>query len=128
MIELLAFIEANYNVDPARTLLTGYSMGGAGTWYLAERHPELFEAAVPMAGRIQSASIGEDWRTPTYAINSAADELIAIEPVRAAVDSLRARGAPVEIVVIDDVTHFQLPRYRRYLRSAIPWVEQAWDQ
>jgi dienelactone hydrolase len=125
VIELLSFVEANYKVDPARTLLTGYSMGGMGTWYLASRHPELFEAAIPMAGQPSRESIRTDWQTPTLAINSTADELIAIEPVRAVVDALHARGAPIEIIVVDDITHFQIPRYRRYLRAAIPWIERA---
>ena len=126
VIELLNYIEANYNVDPKRTLLTGYSMGAMGTWYLAPRHPEIFEAAIPMAGRPQADSTDLDWRTPTYVINSSADELIPIEPTRAAVESLRAQGAPIEIMIIDEVTHFQIPRYRRHLRSAIPWLEGVW--
>jgi predicted peptidase len=128
VIELLSFIEANYNVDPRKTLLTGYSMGAMGTWYLAPRHPELFEAAIPMAGRPQADSTELEWKTPTLVINSTADELIAIEGTRAAVESLQAQGAPIEIVVIDNVTHFQIPLYRRHLKAAIPWLEGVWSQ
>ena len=126
VLELLSYIEAHYNVDSSRTLLTGYSMGAMGTWYLAPRHPELFEAAIPMAGRPQTDSTALDWRTPTYVINSTADELIPIGPTRAAVEVLRARGAPIEIAVIDGTTHFQIPQYRRHLRAAIPWLTDAW--
>jgi predicted peptidase len=126
VLELLAYIEANYNVDPARTLLTGYSMGAAGTWYLAPRHPDLFEAAIPMAGRPQADSTELDWQTPTYVINSTADELIPIATTRATAELLRARGAPIEITVIDEVTHFEVPRYRTHLQAAIPWLKSAW--
>jgi predicted peptidase len=128
VVELLEYIEANYNVDKARTLLTGYSMGGMGTWYLAPRRPDLFEAAIPMAGRPEAGSTGIDWQTPTYVINSRADELIPFERARSAVESLQARGAPIELVAIDGVTHFQIPRYRRYLRAAIPWIEDVWSR
>lgn len=38
--------------DPARVYLTGLSMGGHGTWYLAYRHPELFAAVAPICGWI----------------------------------------------------------------------------
>jgi predicted peptidase len=127
VIELLSFIESNYKVDKTKTLLTGYSMGGMGTWYLAPRHPELFEAAIPMAGRPQADSTELDWRTPTYVINSAADELIAIGPTRDVVGRLKARGAPIEMVVIDDVTHYEVPRYREHLKAAIPWLRGAWS-
>lgn len=36
--------------DPDRVYLTGLSMGGHGTWYLAYRHPELFAAVAPICG------------------------------------------------------------------------------
>ena len=37
-------------IDRERIYLTGLSMGGAGTWDLAARHPEWFAAAVPICG------------------------------------------------------------------------------
>ncbi|MGH7700147.1 MAG: alpha/beta hydrolase-fold protein [Gemmatimonadales bacterium] len=39
-----------FRTDPDRVYLTGLSMGGHGTWYLAYRHPELFAAVVPICG------------------------------------------------------------------------------
>lgn len=39
---------AEFKVDPDRVYLTGLSMGGHGTWYLAYRHPERFAAVVPI--------------------------------------------------------------------------------
>ncbi|MGD8324362.1 MAG: alpha/beta hydrolase-fold protein [Gammaproteobacteria bacterium] len=127
VLELVEYIEAHYKIDRDKTLLTGYSMGAMGTWYLAPRHPELFEAAVPIAGRPQSDVARLDWRTPTWVLNSAADEVIPIEPARAAVEALRVRGAPVEMTVVEGITHFQIPRYRRHLRDVIPWIERVWN-
>src|SRR2546426_2385957 len=37
-----------FHVDPTRVYLTGLSMGGHGTWYVAYRHPELFAAVGPV--------------------------------------------------------------------------------
>ncbi len=42
-----------YRVDVDRVYLTGLSMGGHGTWYLAYRHPERFAAAAPICGWTQ---------------------------------------------------------------------------
>jgi predicted peptidase len=39
-----------FDVDRGRVYLTGLSMGGHGTWYLAYRHPELFAAIAPICG------------------------------------------------------------------------------
>jgi predicted peptidase len=42
-----------FHVDPKRVYLTGLSMGGHGTWYVAYRHPELFAAIVPICGWVR---------------------------------------------------------------------------
>ncbi len=41
---------SEFRVDRKRVYLTGLSMGGHGTWYLAYRHPELFAAIAPICG------------------------------------------------------------------------------
>lgn len=39
-----------FNGDPERLYLTGISLGGHGTWYVATRAPEKFAAIVPISG------------------------------------------------------------------------------
>ena len=39
-----------FRVDADRVYLTGYSMGGGGTWHVGARHPELFAAIAPIYG------------------------------------------------------------------------------
>ncbi|WP_148613864.1 prolyl oligopeptidase family serine peptidase [Nocardioides rubriscoriae] len=39
-----------YTLDPARTVITGYSMGGWATYHLGLAHPDLYAAAVTLAG------------------------------------------------------------------------------
>jgi predicted peptidase len=43
---------AEFNADPTRLYLTGHSMGGYGTWYLAAKYPGKFAAAAPLAGGV----------------------------------------------------------------------------
>ncbi|MDQ6830015.1 MAG: alpha/beta hydrolase-fold protein [Gemmatimonadota bacterium] len=42
----------DYRVDADRVYLTGLSMGGRGSWYLAYRNPTLFAAVAPICGWI----------------------------------------------------------------------------
>jgi predicted peptidase len=44
-------INSKYRVDLSRVYLTGLSMGGEGTWYIAEQYPEVFAAIAPVCGR-----------------------------------------------------------------------------
>jgi pimeloyl-ACP methyl ester carboxylesterase len=39
-----------YRIDVDRVYLTGPSLGGSGTWYIAARYPERFAAIAPMSG------------------------------------------------------------------------------
>ena len=50
LIELIEHTVKTYNIDPARIYVTGVSMGGGGTWELAQRRPDLVAAAIPLAG------------------------------------------------------------------------------
>ena len=50
VLNVMDAIIASYHIDTDKTLLTGYSMGGAGTWYLAGRNQDRFAAAIPIAG------------------------------------------------------------------------------
>lgn len=126
VLELIDYIEANYSIDTDKTLVTGYSMGGGGTWYLAPRHPERFKAAIVMAGRPQADSTSFDWDTPLYVIHSTADQVVPFASTEDTVEQLRDRGASVELVVVDGITHYEIPRYRPYLEAAVPWIEEAW--
>jgi hypothetical protein len=43
-------VTTRYRVDTNRVYLTGVSLGGAGTWYLATKYPDKFAAIAPMSG------------------------------------------------------------------------------
>ena len=43
-------LTTKYRIDTNRVYLTGVSLGGSGTWYLAAKFPERFAAIAPIAG------------------------------------------------------------------------------
>lgn len=51
VLEALADARSRVNVDPDAIAMTGYSMGGFGTYRLATRHPDLFSASAAIAAR-----------------------------------------------------------------------------
>lgn len=50
VFEVWADVAAHYPLDPDRTAIAGYSMGGYGTYKLATRYPDLFARAQPTVG------------------------------------------------------------------------------
>jgi len=53
-IAALDAASAEFGADPARTYLTGMSMGGYGVWEIALMQPERFAALVPICGALHS--------------------------------------------------------------------------
>ena len=77
---LIALVEnmiANHQVDPARIYVTGISMGGAGSWGIALRRPDLIAAAIPLSGHTPDRSTMQsliDTKLPVWAHHTPADE------------------------------------------------------
>jgi len=58
LLALLDDVSAKYRVDPSRVYLTGFSMGGFGTWSLGLKHPHRFAAIAPISGGGDLVDIG----------------------------------------------------------------------
>jgi hypothetical protein len=50
VFEAIDAAASRYPVDPSRISLYGFSMGGAGAWYLASHFPDRFAAIAPFSG------------------------------------------------------------------------------
>ncbi len=50
VFEALDDVRRRYRIDDERTVIRGFSMGGASTWHLAVHHPDRWAAAAPGAG------------------------------------------------------------------------------
>ena len=127
VIDLLDYVQETYNIDPQRTLVTGYSMGGIGAWHLAARYPDRFVAAVVMAGAPPPDALDIEWNVPIYAIHGREDTVIPFEHTQTRITRLQDQGIPVEFVVLKDVSHYDTGWFVEPLREAIPWIEQAWQ-
>ena len=113
-----------YRVDPQRVVVTGFSMGGAGTWYWANWFPERFSAAIPVAGRPTGSASA--WRVPVFAVHSRNDEVVPIGPAEKQIEELKQRGRNAEIVILTGITHYETGRYVDGLRRAVPWLKELW--
>ncbi|MDZ7267473.1 MAG: prolyl oligopeptidase family serine peptidase [candidate division KSB1 bacterium] len=115
-----------FNGDARRVYLTGLSMGGYGTWYLASRHPEKFAALAPVCGGIIpppgrllplharnlipadrpyetiARKIG---KTPVWIFHGEADPVIPVAESRAMTAALQALGGRVRYTEYPGVGH-----------------------
>lgn len=79
-------------VDPDRIYVTGISMGGYGTFYVAESHPTLFAAAVPQSGGGEPRSAARITQLPLWVFHGALDDVVPVTASRVMVEAIRAAG------------------------------------
>ncbi len=148
LLALIEHVHQTHAVDSGRIVVTGFSVGAMGTWFMASRHPDLFSAAIPIAGPPILKSVPEpfagleeaqrflsepnvDWpaalhRMPILAIHSRSDELVPFALIDRAVQTLSASGGQVELIALERVGHFETPRYVEDLARAVPWLQEVW--
>ena len=123
--EAMAALEAasnEFHGDTDRTYLTGLSMGGYGTWYLAAKYPRRFAAIAPICGgvlmpdaaRLQpvddvtpyteaAKKIGA--KTPTWILHGADDPIVPVTESRKMNDAMKALGGEVRYTEYPGVGH-----------------------
>ncbi len=112
-----------YQTDPARVYLTGLSLGGRGTWYIAYRNPKRFAAIAPICGWVAPqiwkgdpvvpADSGEAFtalarqlrQVPTWIFHGEVDPVVPVDESRKAFAALQAGGAPVQYSEVPGIGH-----------------------
>ena len=125
VIALLDMVSANYAIDKTKVVVTGFSMGGAGSWHFAQKFPERFSAAIPVAGRPPASAAG--WRLPVLAIHSRDDQIAPIAPTEARMAELQKAGVNAKMITLTGITHYETSRFQGALRQAVPWLREVWS-
>lgn len=134
---LIPEVLAEYNVDPNRVYLTGFSNGGTGTFLYAALFGDRLAAAAPLMGAglallgPQVPSVAGVTRLPLLFVHGDRDEVIALFATRDTVKAIRREdpAAPVEEHVLKGRGHdvrlgtddgLVLPFFERHLRDPFP--------
>ncbi|HET6557375.1 MAG TPA: alpha/beta hydrolase-fold protein [Prolixibacteraceae bacterium] len=70
-------VAAKFKIDESRVYLVGMSLGGFGTWALANRWPNRFAAISPMCAGAQLAWVENLSRIPTWIFHGTADSVVS---------------------------------------------------
>ncbi len=126
VIGLIEYLLDKYAIDNRRIVLSGYSMGGRGTWYIAGRHQDTFAAAIPISASPTPHASEFDWKVPLYVIQSRADEIVPFEETRRIVSQLRQKGTVVEFAELDGITHYETDLFIEPTSAVVPWLRRMW--
>ncbi len=103
--ELLDAYLENPLVDKSRIYIMGLSMGGMGTFDMVSRFPEIFAAAIPICGAVQSGRLAEAKDVKFRIFHGDADYTVPVECSRMAYLELKQAGADVEYIEFPGCGH-----------------------
>lgn len=102
---LLDHAQGRYRVDPDRIYVTGLSLGGYGTWALAEAFPERFAAIAPVCGGGDPSRAAALKRLPVWVFHGEKDLLVPVRESEEMVAALREAGGNVRFTAYPDKGH-----------------------
>ena len=109
IVKALACLENDYSIDRSRIYITGYSMGGSGTWDMITRYPYIFAAAVPLTGVSDPAKAKTISHLPVWAFHGVKDEISSVENTRNMIRELKNNGSPCRYTEYDGIGHCLWP-------------------
>ena len=113
VMTVLDMIRKEFNVDERRIYLMGHSMGGAGTYYLGSKYPNVWAALAPIApaamgmtnDRAKVLQAIKDGGIPMLVSMGDADEAVPVANVRMWVDTMKELQMNFEYKEHPGVTH-----------------------
>jgi dienelactone hydrolase len=104
-LAILSQVERDYAIDAHRRILTGWSMGGYGTWSQGAADPSHWSALVPVSGGGDPTWGSKLASVPIWAFAGANDQVVPPRDTVQMVDAVRAAGGHPTLSVVPDVGH-----------------------
>lgn len=104
-VKILDTVMKDYAVDPDKQILTGWSMGGYGTWSLAAADPTRWSAVAPLAGGGTSAEAAKLKDVPLWAFHGADDRAILPVESEKMIAALKEVGGTPRYTEVPDIGH-----------------------
>lgn len=113
VMNVLAMMREEFNVDDSRTYLMGHSMGGAGTLFLGSKHNDQWAAiaAIAPAAFLMQQNRGhilrpiKDASLPVIVVQGDADTAVPVDNTRQWIDTMKELDIELEYVEIPGGDH-----------------------
>lgn len=105
VMALLDKVCTDYAIDRDRVYLTGLSMGGFGTWSLAEQYPDVFAAIAPVSGGGNPYRAKEIKHIPVMIFHGQNDRNVPVWQAQQMAMSLTQAGGDAKLMVYPNAGH-----------------------
>jgi len=104
-------VTSKYRIDTNRVYLTGVSLGGSGTWYIAIKYKDKFAAIAPISGFTShmdyiDKNIDQLMDMPIWAFHGKIDLVVPFDETERIIKKLRGKNAELKFSVEPEVGHW----------------------
>lgn len=110
VMEIIDTLMNKYPIDKDRLYVTGYSMGGSGTWDIITRYPDKFAAAITVNGVSDPSKAHLLTRIPIWAFHGKNDEISLVQNTRSMISEVKKYNTKCKYTEYPDGDHFILDR------------------
>lgn len=104
-LELIRTLTKTKNIDADQVYLTGYSLGGEGTFDLLSREPGMFACGVPLASVADTSRAELIKDVPVWAFHGSEDQVNEVKYVRMMIEALKRHGGKPKYTELQGVNH-----------------------
>ena len=108
VMDVLAQMQKEYNVDPKSIFLMGHSMGAYGTWSIAMAHPKVFAALGPISGGGDPAGVEKIKGIPQYIVHGDSDRTVNVSQSGVMVEAGKKLGTKIEYIEVPKGGHVDI--------------------
>lgn len=120
--QMIKQVSANNSIDTDRIYLTGYSMGGFGTWNIIAHYPDLFAAASPICGGGDPETVSKFVNLPLWVVHGDADQTVPVTESRKMIEALREAGGTPNYRELKGVKHDSWSQTYQNPEGMILWM------
>lgn len=105
VLDVIDLVKKNFNIDDDRVYLTGWSMGGLGTWRFGQLYSDKFAAVASFCGWTWDTYLDNLINLPILIVHGTEDTTVPIEMDENAADNLKYFGYNVRFDIVLKADH-----------------------
>ncbi len=105
VLDVMEIVKKNFNIDDNRVYLTGWSMGGLGTWRLGQLYSDKFAAIASFCGWTWDTYLDNLINLPVLIVHGTDDTVVPIDMDTNAVNNLKSLGYNVRFDIVQKADH-----------------------
>lgn len=124
VMNVLEYVESNYNVDPDRVYVIGMSLGGYGTLGFANTYPDKVAAAIAMCGGNSAKDSSPLNDVPLWIIHGTGDSDVSVSKSDKVVESMKAANPKTPRLHYDRIAGMNHSKPARvfYMPETYEWL------